>query len=111
MVVDLIIRVVIGSAIDQAIKRLRAKQAESTVIDPQELAKMELRVSRLQEFQGWMQEDPALAQFIDTAIKKRVWASTRIQVVISFIVAVVFLIAGWLLNALSPVNFLNLFHH
>jgi cation transporter-like permease len=49
-------------------------------------------------------------EIFDSALKNRVRAASRKQTIIAVIVAILSLIAGWLLNAVSPLNFTNLFH-
>jgi hypothetical protein len=67
-----------------------------------------VRAERLQQVQAWFSEDPALERFVETAIQSRVKAAARRQATIWVIVAIVSLVAGWLLNAYSPLSVLNL---
>jgi hypothetical protein len=69
------------------------------------------RTDRLARFDRWLREDPELAGVFDSVLKERVRAAARKQAVISAIVAILSLIAGWLLNAFSPINVLNLLPH
>jgi hypothetical protein len=65
-----------------------------------------LRVNRLQQFQGWIEEDPEIERFVDSVINKRVQAATRKQAFIAAIVAILSLVAGWLLNDINPLSLL-----
>lgn len=73
------------------------------------------RVRRLQRLQKLLQEDPDLLQIVDHTLSKQIEAAEmraiarakadqRRQTIISACAAVVSLIAGWLLSAISPVS-------
>lgn len=64
------------------------------------------RMDRMSRFRVWITQDPEFASIIDTALNNRAKESSRRQLVISIIVAIVSLAAGWLLNAINPLSLL-----
>jgi hypothetical protein len=66
------------------------------------LASLDERIVRLTQMREWLHDD-ALRTMVDDVIGQQVKATARRQVVYSFIVGVISLIAGWLLSAVSPV--------
>jgi hypothetical protein len=63
-------------------------------------------MDRMSRFRVWITQDPEFANIIDTALNNRAKESSRRQVVISIIVAIVSLAAGWMLNAINPLSLL-----
>lgn len=75
------------------------------------LGELDLRITRLQQLREWLKDD-TLRAMMDDVIGQRVRSAERRQVVISAIVSVAALLAGWLLSAISPAGvLLNFFHH
>jgi hypothetical protein len=60
------------------------------------------RLKRLQQFDRWLAEDPELTTLIDSTLKHRADGAARRQATLTLVVAVVSLVAGWLLNTLNP---------
>jgi hypothetical protein len=71
---------------------------------------LDSRIARLEQVRDWIGEDEGFAALIDNIIGKQVRAATRWQLVVSFVLSVLFLIAGWLLSLLgSPADLLTWF--
>lgn len=66
------------------------------------LASLDERIVRLTQMREWLRDD-TLRTMIDDVIGQQVRATAQRQLVYSFVVGVISLIAGWLLSAVSPV--------
>jgi LPXTG-motif cell wall-anchored protein len=73
----------------------------TTLLDQPKKALMDQRLSRLEQLQTWMGEDPELERFIDDTIGKHVRAVERRQRFLSVTFSVVGIVAGWLLSGFS----------
>lgn len=77
---------------------------------PVSLASLDERIVRLTQMREWLRDD-TLRTMIDDVIGQQVRTTAQRQLVYSFVVGVISLIAGWLLSAVSPVATLtNLLH-
>ncbi len=66
--------------------------------------RLDVRIKRLQAMRDWINVDPELGRFVDTAIGQQVKAAERRQRIFATGLGVVSLIVGWLLSAISPAH-------
>jgi hypothetical protein len=79
---------------------------------PRELAAIAVlqdHANRLRQVQALLADDPELVRVVDVSIRNRVGAAQRKQAVISVALAILSLIAGWLLSAVTPLSAAQLF--
>jgi hypothetical protein len=62
------------------------------------------RSKRLQQVQQLLSDDPELLRVVDASIRNRIDAATRHLSALSIVVAMLSLIAGWLLSTISPLS-------
>jgi len=88
-----------------------AEASPNSPVATQQMAlAMHARISRLNQFATWIEDDPAIVTLIDETISSRVRAAAHRQAIISVLVAILSLIVGWLLNAINPVSLASVFH-
>lgn len=62
------------------------------------------RAKRLRQVQQLLTDDPELLHVVDASIRNRVGSAQRRQAMLSVVLAILSLIAGWLLSAISPLS-------
>jgi hypothetical protein len=84
-------------------RRLQRSAAESAALPTAAIAS---QITRLEQLRGWMTEDQAFAQLVDSMIGRQVQAAearqTNRAIVITVVSSVLSLAVGWLLTAVSP---------
>ena len=86
----------------QLATELNARYGGALDAAEREIRLLATRRDRLHVFEEWSKEDPGLMQSVDEVIVNRLKASRRRQRWITFALAIVCLIAGWLLSAIAP---------
>lgn len=83
---------------------LREAEVLKRRIDALIIAELQARATRLQQVQQLLSDDPELLHVVDASIRNRVSAAARRQSLLSVAVAIISLIVGWLLSAISPLS-------
>lgn len=73
-------------------------------LNPEVRKQLQTRVRHLRQIETWMQADPDLLHTVDQLISNQVRAAQRRQAIFSAGTAILSLVAGWLLSAISPVS-------
>ncbi len=95
-------RTAIAESVDAEIEQLQ-QQLQGMSDKPGESASVaSIRLQRLENLQGWLQDDPELLQRAVDTLTGRAVVARRKQIVLSTLAAVVSIVAGWLLSAVKP---------
>lgn len=104
------IRQTLGESKDtrrQLATELNARYGGALDAAEREIRLLATRRDRLHVFEEWSKEDPGLMQAIDGVIANQLKASKRRQRWITFALAIVCLIAGWLLSTVVSATILT----
>jgi len=98
-----------GVAVVAAGQRPSPQSREAELQRQEAVKKIDASARRLRQVQKYFREDPELMHLVDASIAKNTRMMQRRQTIISTSIAVISLLVGWLLSAVSPVSAMHLF--